>query len=508
MKKFFLLSPATGTKGVGRCNTIAVHRNLVIVRAGDTSLHEKWFSGRVDRNWDLIVGYSGDDPGLFRGPDVLRVDIKGPKWPALYRLVQDLDELVFDYDYIWLPDDDLEMDVASINTMFDMCAEHQLSLAQPALTRDSRVNHLITVVDLRYTMRYTNFVEGMAPCLSREFLRRCAFGFAAAPSGAEPDTQWPTMLDDDRMAIIDAVTMFRPHRFPGRDDAARMPGVRTPPPKGAAPLTGRDVNPVVHSVRGGIPADPGFDFPQVDSREPRLDHLTVPATTRKLDPADCIVLVPVADRIEPGCARALFELEQQGYPVWRVYGASEMEQARSQMATDALAAGFEELMWIDPDIEFPTDAVTRLRGLDLPVACAIYAKKDARELVVHLESGTTQLVFGEAGAPVEIRYAAPGFLLTKRHVYEKIQAQESLPVCGPNSGRPTVPYFLPMIVEEVDECRYLGEGFAFCERARRSGFSIMADTRIRLGNIGRRTFCWEDAGTARERYGTYTFNLV
>jgi len=40
---------------------------------------------------------------------------------------------------------------------------------------------------------------------------------------------------------------------------------------------------------------------------------------------------------------------------------------------------------------------------------------------------------------------------------------------------------------------YLGEDFAFSERARRSGFPIIADTRIRLEHIGKHGYSWEDA---------------
>jgi hypothetical protein len=42
-------------------------RNLVAVRAGDKSLHPHWLIGDGGRNWDLVVSYFGDDPGLYRG---------------------------------------------------------------------------------------------------------------------------------------------------------------------------------------------------------------------------------------------------------------------------------------------------------------------------------------------------------------------------------------------------------------------------------------------------------
>ena len=69
-------------------------RNLVIVRAGDASLHEQWLAGDGERNWDLIVNYFGDDPARYRNEDVRRIDSKGPKWPALHDLIQELGQEV------------------------------------------------------------------------------------------------------------------------------------------------------------------------------------------------------------------------------------------------------------------------------------------------------------------------------------------------------------------------------------------------------------------------------
>ncbi|GAA5063159.1 hypothetical protein GCM10023318_47510 [Nocardia callitridis] len=461
-------------------------------------------AGPVDRNWDLIVSYFGDDPDRFRVPDVVRVAAKGPKWPPLQQLIHELADTIDQYDYIWLPDDDVDADTATINLMFDYCAEYQLSLAQPALSADSHIVHPVTKVDPRYTLRYTSFVETIVPCLSRQFLRRTLPEFSETQSGWGMDFVWTAMLDEGETAIIDAITVrhTRPQGAGSLYEAVRETGVQDLGKECEDYLARKGVTRQPAWVHRGIPAG----FPEPPSLVARRLSWQAPARD-VLDPARCVILVPVTDKIEPACARGLFELERQGYTVWRLYGSSAIDQARSQMATDALAAGFEELMWIDADIDFPFDAVNRLRALDLPVACAIYAKKGRRELVVHFEPGTEQLVFGRGGGLIELKYAATGFLLTKRAVYEKIEAQEQLPTCNRQFGHPTVPYFLPMITEDGDNHWYLGEDYAFSERARRSGFAIVADTRIRLGHIGRETFSWEEAGNEIPRYKTYTYHL-
>src|SRR5579871_6729605 len=92
----------------------------------------------------------------------------------------------------------------------------------------------------------------------------------------------------------------------------------------------------------------------------------------------CVVLVPANFGVEPECDRALMELERRGYVVWRIPGFAAIDQCRNQAATDALARGFEELFWLDADIEFHPDALDRLRSHNLPIVSAIYPKKNCR----------------------------------------------------------------------------------------------------------------------------------
>jgi hypothetical protein len=80
----------------------------------------------------------------------------------------------------------------------------------------------------------------------------------------------------------------------------------------------------------------------------------------------CVVLVPVGGAIDPGCEDAMRELERRGYAVWRVRGYSAIDAARNQMASDALAQGFDELMWINSDGVFDPDDVDKLRQHNLP----------------------------------------------------------------------------------------------------------------------------------------------
>jgi hypothetical protein len=214
-----------------------------------------------------------------------------------------------------------------------------------------------------------------------------------------------------------------------------------------------------------------------------------------MDTSRCVVLVPVAISIEPECAEALRELERRGYAVRRVRGYSQIDLGRSHMASDALADGFEELMWVDSDVAFKPDDVERLRSHNLPIAAGLYARKNRRGLACSFLPGVESAVFGPDRALFEVLYVGFGFVLTRRAVYDAVRAKFALPECNRRFGKPLVPYFMPTFVPDPPGHWYLGEDYSFCERARQACFKVMADPTIRLWHIGRYAFTWEDVKT-------------
>lgn len=135
------------------------------------------------------------------------------------------------------------------------------------------------------------------------------------------------------------------------------------------------------------------------------------------NPSSCVVLVPIGGAVDPGCDDGLRELERRGYRVWRVRGYSAIDAARNQMATDAIAQGFAELMWIDSDVAFDPNDVDRLRTHNLPITCGIHPKKGPRQFACEFLPGTPGIRFGRNGGLAEIRYCGFGFTHTRREVY-------------------------------------------------------------------------------------------
>lgn len=224
-----------------------------------------------------------------------------------------------------------------------------------------------------------------------------------------------------------------------------------------------------------------------------------------------VVLCPYLTHIEPACEEGLRQLEQAGYEVRRIAAGAAIDRARSNAASNALADGAAAIMWIDSDISFELAAVERLCSHELPVVAGLYPKKGVRDFAVHLLPGARELRVGEGGGLMEVRCVGAGFLYTARQVYLELERTFALPICDTRFGARIVPYFLPMVI--ADELGppgsywYLGEDYAFCQRARQAGYKIMIDSALRLGHVGKYTYGWEDAGQQVPRVIGATFRF-
>ena len=227
------------------------------------------------------------------------------------------------------------------------------------------------------------------------------------------------------------------------------------------------------------------------------------------DPAKCVILVPCLDGSPiPECEERLRELERRGYKVWRARGFSVLDTAYSRMASDALAQGFEELFWIGPDIVFDPNDVERVREHNLPVVAGLYAKTKERQFAAVFPAGIASVRMGTDGGLVELRYCGLGFMLTRRAVFDTLQQRLKLPACNQRFGVSLIPYFVPLIIKDGNEAHWYLEGdYAFCERASKCGYRIMADTRLRLWRVGDHSFGWEEAGGGIKRTTDFTLNL-
>lgn len=178
---------------------------LIIARVGDSSLHPQWLQG--EPNFDIFLSYFGDEPDRYRESSTYYEQVKGGKWPVVAEIVKNNTSIIEKYDAVWIPDDDLLVDTDTINRMFGLFHGLEISYGQPALTTDSYYTYPFLLRDDASLVRYTNFVEVMAPIFSRRALKEIANTIELSPSGWGLDFLWSSLFcqqGDDCVAVLDA----------------------------------------------------------------------------------------------------------------------------------------------------------------------------------------------------------------------------------------------------------------------------------------------------------------
>ena len=176
---------------------------LALFRAGPNSLHHHAVERLDAQNFDYALSWFGDQPPVHaQGAAFVHMQ-KGAKWPGLEQTLLAHWDTIQKYRYVWLPDDDLLCTPEDVSRMFAICDDLQLELAQPALTRDSYFTHIVTMQHPEFQLRFTNFVEIMAPVLSADMLSRVFHTLAGQVSGYGLDGLWPRFSRLGKVAIID-----------------------------------------------------------------------------------------------------------------------------------------------------------------------------------------------------------------------------------------------------------------------------------------------------------------
>lgn len=182
--------------------------NLVIATVGDNSLHKEWIKEKP--NFELVLLYYGDNKEIAKSyiSDTSHLYAsKGFKWWLIKSFIEDNIEWLSQYEYIWFPDDDLEISTQDINKLFELAKKYELWLCQPSLL--GYVSHQITLPQVNYLLRYTNFVEVMAPMMSLDTVLKLKDTFDVNYSSWGLDGVWPYLLGQpkDKVAIIDSIRM-------------------------------------------------------------------------------------------------------------------------------------------------------------------------------------------------------------------------------------------------------------------------------------------------------------
>ena len=184
-------------------------RSLVLARVGRNSLHRCWIDQGKPRDWDLYLCPFQDITAQADVDCVVGEVILGPKWTGLGQLLSTWDGWR-EYDYIWLPDDDIFASQNTISEFFKAARSLQFQLCAPALHVGSYYAHYITMRNHSFFARRVGFVEIMVPCFSREALELLlpTFELSTTGWGWGLDSLWPKRLGYKDIGIVDGVSVL------------------------------------------------------------------------------------------------------------------------------------------------------------------------------------------------------------------------------------------------------------------------------------------------------------
>jgi hypothetical protein len=135
--------------------------------------------------------------------------IPGPKWTGLRQLLNDWDGWR-QYDFIWLPDDDILASQDTISAMFNAARALRFQLFAPSLHEASHYAHYTTMRNRSFFARRVGFVEIMVPGFSSTALERLlpTLELSTTGWGWGLDSVWPKLLDYRDVGIIDGVPVL------------------------------------------------------------------------------------------------------------------------------------------------------------------------------------------------------------------------------------------------------------------------------------------------------------
>jgi hypothetical protein len=178
-----------------------------------------------------------------------------------------------------------------------------------------------------------------------------------------------------------------------------------------------------------------------------------------------MVAVPCGETVHSDFAMSLalmmayttFHRPDLELPLFFVRGTI-LPRARAALVNAALEKGCSHILWLDTDMRFPKDTLTRLLSHQTPVVACNYP---TRQMPIEPTAKGMDFspVFGGEGL-VDVRVCGMGVMLTDVEVFTKM-------------GKP---YFALGYNKKQDD--YAGEDAYFCETARKHGFRILIDSEL------------------------------
>ena len=147
-------------------------KNFLFSSVGDNTSFDKLFLG-PGANYDVFIIYYGDNNDIYNKYQSKLKFIerrKGSKFQNFKYFYETYPDIIHNYDYFFILDDDIIIDIPKINMMFELANKYSLKICAPSFTPQSKISHSITAQKKDVLLTYTNFVEVNTPLFNKDAL--------------------------------------------------------------------------------------------------------------------------------------------------------------------------------------------------------------------------------------------------------------------------------------------------------------------------------------------------
>lgn len=193
-----------------------------------------------------------------------------------------------------------------------------------------------------------------------------------------------------------------------------------------------------------------------------------------------LIAIPCMDMVHTNFMKSLVQLKRVGDVRFSISCSSLVYDARNTLARQAVAEGFDRMLWFDSDMDFNPELMELLSsdmddGKDF-VSGLYFKRKAPIKPVLYKEVGYYHNDTDESVTPVAIPF-------------EDYPQDSVFEIAGAGFGGCMVSVDLVKRVTEKHGLPFspilgFGEDLSFCVRARDIGATLWCDSRVKMGHVG------------------------
>jgi FkbM family methyltransferase len=183
------------------------------------------------------------------------------------------------------------------------------------------------------------------------------------------------------------------------------------------------------------------------------------------------------------CLASLIQNPPCSLQVKLAIGDSLVSRARNSLTADFLASDCTHLLFIDTDLIFSSEHISRLLSHSVAIVGGFYPKKQDGDLAWVCNALLENHPPETAAGLQQLRYIGTGFMLVEREVFERM-IDGTIAYRADHTGRDEHDFWRVGVYQG----RYLSEDWFFCQRALDLGYHVYGDTRVILKHWGSTSF--------------------